>query len=404
LRQAGRGRDGSGRSARNVLVVVEVALSVLLLVGATLLLRSLGRLQGEAPGFRAEGALVARVQFPRGRYPDAPATINMTMRLRERLQALPGVQEVGAINALPLIEGAGDTRLYAADRPPADANQWQTAQVRVVTPGYFGAMAIPLRSGRVIEESDNAGGEPVVVINEALAAQFFPGTDPVGRELVIGISEMIHLRVIGVVGDVRQFGLGSAPVPEFYLPQAGGPSGPGLTFVLRTAVPPATLIAAVRDAIREIDPEQPLARLEPLTAVLAGSTAGPRFRTGLLGGFAALALLLAALGVYGVMAYAVAQRRRELGIRLALGARPDVLVGRVVGQGMALAAAGVGLGLAGALGATRVLQSVLYGVGPRDGASFLVTAIVITAVVAAASWIPARRAARVDPLIALRDE
>jgi predicted lysophospholipase L1 biosynthesis ABC-type transport system permease subunit len=325
LRGAGRGTGGGGQRLRGALVVAEVALSVLLVVGAALLMRSYARLSGVDPGFDAAHLLAARVQHPEARLAQPGRVTEVQRRIEERLAALPGVDSVGATNALPIVEFAGDTRAFAVDRPPAEG-QWTGAQVRAVTAGYFTTMGIPIQRGRAFDVDDRDGAEPVVIVNDAMAAAFFPGEDPIGKVLMVGLS-----------------------------------------------------------------------------ALISGSVAEPRFRTAALGLFAAVALALAAIGVYGVLAYAVASRSREIGIRIALGARRNAVIGMVVGRGLLLAAAGLALGLVGAVAATRLLRTVLFGVGPLDGVAFTAAPITLALVALLASWIPARRAARVDPAIMLRD-
>lgn len=403
LRQTGRGRDAPGQRARSLLIVAEIALSVTLVTGASLLLRSLGLLQREDPGFEPSNTLVARMQFPEARYADVAATDRTARELRARLLALPGVAAVGAINAVPIVEGAGDTRVYAADRPPAEG-VWTGALVRIVTPGYFEAMGIPVVHGRAPDDRDVAATGRVVLINLAMAAAFFPDRDPLGQDLMIGLQDPLRVRIIGVVGDVRQFQLAAPPRPEFYVPLAQSWGVGGLTYVVRARDTPAALLDDVRAVIVSIDPEQPVSLLQPMSALLTDSVADSRFRTRLLGTFAALALVLAVLGVYGIVAFSVAQRTRELGVRLALGAQPGRIVRGVIGDGARLAAAGLMLGVSAALIATRWLESLLYGVQPRDPASFALTSAVIMLAALAACWIPARRAARVDAAVALRGD
>ncbi len=404
LRQSGRGGESHGRRARSVLVVVEVALSVVLLTAATLLLRSFERLRGEDSGFATEGAYILRLQFPRGRFQEPAHLVEVMQQAEAGLRALPGVTAVGAISAFPTLDG-GDTRLYPANHPPADETAWRGAQIRMITEGYFAAMQIPLLRGRTVQASDVAGGPPVVVINDVLARQFFPADeDPIGQELLIGIGQPLRARIIGIVRGVRQFGPGTAPVAEFYFPVAQMAFVNSMTVVLRARGSSVALAASVREAIRRVDPDQPVAQLRPLPEVMAAAVAQPRFRTLLLGVFAGLAVLLAALGVYGVLAWTVAQRTREIGIRLALGARAGSVVGRVVANGMRLAGLGLALGIAGALAASRLLSSMLYQVQPRDMASFTLSVLLIGGVALAASALPALRAARVHPVVALRED
>jgi putative ABC transport system permease protein len=403
LRGMGRGGTGRGQRMRSGLVVAEIALSSLLVVSAALLIRSFTRLTGIDPGFDAESVLVARIQYPEGHYGEAGRKTSTQQRIEERLRALPGVEAVGATNAIPLAQFAGDTRAYAAKRPPM-GDAWVGAQVRVITPGYFAAMGIPLIRGRAFEGADRGGAEHVAILNDAMAAEFFPGEDPVGEILMVGLGEPVATRIVGVVGGVRQFALGLPPAPEFYLPlaQAEG-AGDRMTTVVRARGEAVALASAVAATVREIDPDQPLSMLEPLTSVLAGTVTQPRFQMFALGAFAVLALVLAAIGVYGVLAFSVVQRQREIGIRIALGARRAAVIGRVIGQGMALALLGLVIGLGAAAGMTRVLRTALYEIGPLDATAFAMAPATLAAVALLASWIPARRAARVDPATVLRE-
>jgi putative ABC transport system permease protein len=402
LRRTGRGGDGGGQRLRAGLVVSEVALSSLLVVGAALLIRSFDSLRGVDPGFDATRVLVAQVRYPDARYPAGQAA-QMHWRIEDRLRAIPGVVAVGATNAIPIAEYAGDTRAHPASRPPAN-NAWVGAQIRAVTPDYFNAMSIPLVRGRTFVRTDSDPAAPVVILNERMAEEFFPSEDPVGQILMVGIDTQVPMRVVGVVGSVRQFGLAIEPNPEFYLhhAQAEG-AGRRMTLVIRTAADPAPLATAVADAIRELDPDQPVSVLRPLDDILADSIARPRFQMLVLGTFATLALVLAAIGVYGVLAYAVAQRQREIGIRIALGARRSAVVAMVVARGMALAGAGLVLGLLAAAALTRLLRSALFGIDALDPAAFAVAPAVLITAALVASWIPARRAARVDPITTLRE-
>jgi predicted permease len=404
LRQSGRGRDRAGGRARSVLVAIEVALCTVLLVGSALLLRSFDRLTRADPGFETRGRVAMRFQLPSGRYGDPAAKIDAAVTVRERLLALPGVLEVGAINAFPVLEFAGDTRAYAANDPPPSENEWRGAQVRIVTPGYFEAMQIGLVRGRTFDGRDHANAEKTVIVNDALARQFFGDGEALGEELVIGIADRFHARIVGVVRGVRQFSLATPPAPEFYLPLAQAPATQGLTFVIRAADRAAGLMPAIRREVLRIDGEQPVSTLARVEDLLAESVASPRFRTALLTAFAVMALLLSAIGIYGIVAYNVTQRRREIGVRLALGARTHRLVRGIIVRGLVLAVAGLISGLVIALPLTRVLQNELYEIEPRDGAAFGVALLVILMVTTVASAVPALRAGRIDPAVTLREE
>jgi putative ABC transport system permease protein len=410
LRQAGRGREGGGARMRGVLVVTEVALSVVLLISSALLIRSFDRLRGEDPGFATDGAVVARILLPIGRYADPESRARRQEEVERGIASLRGVVAVGAINALPLVEFSGDTRVYAARRPPESNADWRYAQIREVTEGYFDAMSIPFVRGRGYNASDRGQPMRTVVINESLAREFFPGEDAVGQRLAIGFGPasggtwIPPLEVIGVVRDVRQFTLGNPPGAEFYLLFSQSGNSAGMTVVARTSGNARRFVGPIREAVRSVDSEQPLARLEPLDAALDSTVSNPRFQSLLLSAFAGLALVLAALGVYGVLAYAVAQRAREIGIRMALGAGAGDVVRMVVARGLLLTGVGLGLGLLGALAATNFLENQLYEIGPRDRVAFATAPLVLATVALFASWLPARRAARLNPSLALREE
>jgi predicted permease len=404
LRRTGRGQDIAGGRLRNVLVTLEVALCVVLLVGSSLLIRSFDRLRGEDPGFSSEGAIAVRFQLPQARYAGTEEQVTALSTIRDRLLALPGVESAGAINALPVVEGAGDTRVHAAKDPPANEGEWRGAPVRTVTAGYFEAMRIPLLRGRTFDARDHETADRTVIINDVFAQQFFGDADPLGEDLVIGISDAFHARIIGVVRAVRSYGLATTPQPEFYLPFPQAPFANGMTFVVRTRSSPAGMIPAIREEVRGFDREQPLTLLAPVDELIAQTIASPRFRTSLLAAFAATALLLAAMGVYGVIAYAVARRTREIGIQLALGARANRVVRTMVARALAFTAVGLALGIAAAWGLTRLLESELYQVPPRDGTAFGAAALVVITVTILASWLPARRAARIDPAVTLRQD
>jgi putative ABC transport system permease protein len=399
----GRDPDAGGAGARSALIVVEVALAVVLVSSALLLLRSFTRLRAQDPGFRTAGAVVSGVRFPEGRYADGAAVIRALDAMLERLRAVPGVTGAGAINALPVVEQSGDTRLYPAQRPPADPNEWRTAQVRYITEGYFDAMQIPLLSGRTSTEADGPASRQVVVINAALRDRFFADEQAVGQTLMIGVGEASPFEVIGVVGSVRQVGLGTPPLPEFYIPIRQIPfTGSGMTIVVRTRLDPTQSLAAVREAVRAVDPGQALPMLAPLEEVIASTVAEPRFRAALLSAFAGFALILATLGLYALLAFIVNRRTREIGIRMALGASVARVTAAVIRRGVVMAGAGLLVGMVASLGVARLLRSALHDIGPADPGNLILTATLIAGIAFLACLLPAARAARIDPAIALR--
>ena len=406
--------EGSGSFAgqrnrlRHLLLVAEVALALVLLVGAGLLLKSFSRLLDVDPGFRAEGVLTFQVtaSAPRG-----PQRVNFIEQIVERLKALPGVESAAATDAMPLAHFARQTAADVEGHPPKDWGRMTREEIAAsvisqvtVTADYFAVMGIPVKSGRAFTAQDVRPAAGTVVVNEAFANRHFPGEGAVGKRIRLGAgSEAPWRTVVGIVSDMRQTGLANAVMPEVYVPELAEAGG-ALCFVVRVTGAPATLAAAVRAVVTEVNPNQPLHNVTTLEQRLASTTISRRLNTTLLGGFAGLALLLAAVGIYGVMSYAVAQRRREIGVRLALGAQRGDVVGLIVGRGLRLALAGVAIGMAGALGLTLYLSAQLYAVEATDPATFASVAALLTAVALLACWLPARRAAKVDPMVALRSE
>ena len=412
LREGGqRSTAGSGRQQlRRLLVVSEVALAVVLVVGSGLMLRSFSALQAVDPGFDARNLLTFRIFLPAARYPENSDQVAFMTRALERLRGLPGVVAAAAMSGQPPRRdvNANDTEFEGytptPDGPPANTDYWQ-----FVTSDYFETMRIPLIAGRVFGPQDGPDAGPVVIVNETLARLYYPDTDPIGRRLRPPYNDNPWFTIVGVVGDVKQGGLEASTGTELYFhyPQAAGtPLGVPfqMNIVLRTTPDPSSLMPAVRRAMTELDATLPLAQMGTMDRVLHASIARPRFLTMLLGIFATIALLLAAVGTYGVMSYSVAERRREIGIRMALGARASGVLVMVLAQGVVVAAIGLALGTAGAYGLSRTLGSLLYGVTPRDLLTFLTAPLVLGAVAVVACWIPAWRATRVDPARVLRQE
>jgi putative ABC transport system permease protein len=410
LKEGTRGTtSGSGR-LRKLLVVAEVALSVVLLVGAGLMLRSFSQLRNVNPGFRTDHALTLRVSLPvpNGQISAADEDRFMSFfdRTLARLSEVPGVTAAGASNMIPL-DGRGTDRLIEIEGyVPKDTSDMPDAQNRQATPGWFAAMGIPLVRGRLIERSDDKNAPPVLVVNEAFVKRFFPNSDAVGKRIRLGklTADFPWATIVGVAGDVRGFALEEPPLPTMYWPVAQIRATPSLAIVLRTQSEPAALNSAVRAAIAEIDPAQPIYDMQTLDQLVAKSLGQRRFTLTLMVLFGVIALVLSAIGIYGVMAFAVSQRTQEIGIRMALGARAVDVLKMVVGSGMFLASIGVAAGLIGAFALTRLMSSLLFGVSPTDLVTFsLVTAGLLT-VALLACYIPARRATKVDPLVALRYE
>ncbi len=396
-------RGSSGSTASGLLVAGQVAITTVLLVGAGLLLRSLGRVMEVDSGVRVEGVTTARLTLPAARHADGDAIRAFHRRLLERVESLPGVEAAGLINLLPLQASGynGDVVPEGQTFPPGQA---PLAERRFVTPAYFRALGIPLVRGRLLTEEDAEGEAPVVMVNERLANRFWPGQDPIGRRIQVGDVE--YKTIVGVVRDVRQVALAQDTRAEVYLPSQPRFAGNLRTASLVVRASPAAgdMGLAVRRAVEALDPEQPVYDVQTMQRVVADSVADRRLNVGLVGAFAAVALLLAALGVYGVISYTVAQGTREIGIRMSLGAQRRDVFRLVVGQGALLAVVGMGIGLLGALGLTRLLSSLLFGVGARDPVTFMAVPLLLLAVALAACAIPALRATRVEPSVALRAE
>jgi predicted permease len=400
LKEGGRGGGGGrGRSlARNGLIVAETALAVVLLVGAGLMLRSFRALLDVDPGFRAENVLSLSLTFPdtTDAEPDRMAVRDEVVR---RVEALPGVIAAGGAKTMPLAGGGEPYGYTVPGRSGALAEVQPQAGVFIVTPGYFRALGIPVLAGRAFNDRDGEE-HPAIVVNRALARQVWPGEPAVGKALMLG---EFRLEIVGVVGDVRSAGLAADPGSAVYVPSTLAPRSTMKLFV-RTASDPLALAGAVREAIWQVDRDLPISEVAALPQVVAADVARPRFLSVLLTLFGALALTLAAIGLYGVVAYGVGQRTHEIGIRMALGAGRARVLRNVVGQGMRWTLLGLALGLAGAFAATRLLAGLLFGVAPTDAVTFAGVALLLAAAAALASWVPARRAAATDPLTALRSE
>jgi putative ABC transport system permease protein len=396
LKEGSRGLAGGRSRVRSTLAAAEVALALVLLAGAGLLVNSFVRLIHVDPGFDPRGALAFQMSLPDSKYPDAARRSAVTASVLERIAVLPGVGAVGAATSLPLGGSLSDT-LIQVEGDPAPPVGGRNADFAYCTPDYFRAMGITLLRGRVFDERDTASGPHVVVVNESFARAYLGG-DPLGRRIT---DTQGAWEVVGVVGDVRARSLDRDMRPALYWPHAFQRFNT-VHVVLRTEMPPARLAESIRTAVLQVDPEQPIANLRALDGVIAGSVAQRRFVLGLLAGFAAAALILAAVGLYGVISYGVAQRRREIGIRIAVGATQGAVVRLVLRQGTELTVFGILLGVCGSLALTRVLASQLYGVEATDAPTLAAVAAILAGVALFACWVPARRASRVDPVQALR--
>ena len=386
---------------RSLLVVFESAIAVMLLIGAGLLVRSLVALQNVDPGFDPNNVLTMRISLPMQKYDTPEKAANFFGQLQTRVAALPGVESAAFISELPLSNQPNDMPFTVEGRPPvASISEGFGADFRMVTQTYFNALRIPLLRGRNFTEQEVQQSDKVLLVSQQLVDQIFPNEEPLGKRLVMAMSGEPY-EIIGIVGDIRHQSLGAPGVPTMYMPSLMRGS---TNVVLRTNVDPLSIVAGVRKEVQALDPDQPIAAVKTMNDWVATSTAAPRYRTTLLALFAALAMILAATGIYGVMSYSVAQRTHEIGVRMAMGARQFDVLKMVVRQGMILALVGVVLGLAGAYALTRVMSTLLFGVTAKDPITFGAVAALLIAVAFIACFVPARRATKVDPLVALRYE
>src|ERR1700688_4871270 len=409
LKGGGRAMAGGrrGNLVRDVLVIGEVALALMLLVGAGLLIQSFARLQSVDPGFKPRGVITAQVSLPAVKYPDDPRQAAFFQRALERIRSLPGVQHAASIYPLPLSSARFfQLSFVVAARPVPKPGEEQSAHVRFISPDYFRTMEIPALKGRAFTEQDGIDDQRVAVVNREMASRIWPGADPLGQRLTFGDPTKPTAKwmtVVGVVGDVRGSNLGNEPEMELYCSQYQTPSS-AAALVVRTASDPLSLVAPVRRALQEIDGDLPLDKVQTMEQVVSSSLAQNRVKTVLLGIFAALALVLAAVGIYGLVSFSVAQRVHEMGIRTARGARRAEVLAMIVRQGMKLVAIGLVAGLGGAFASSRLLADQVYRVSVVDPLTYIGVPIVLTAVALLANWLPARRATRVDPQEALRSE
>jgi predicted permease len=407
LKEGGRGTTGGMRGIRirNLLVVSEIALSLVLLVGSGLLIRSFIRLQQFELGFNPEHLLTMRIQLPGSKYREPNQIAGFYKQLLERMEAIPGVQSAGAISSIFLTDTPQSTSFTIEGRPAFTGMESIEVPFDSVSTDYFRVMGIPLLAGREFDEHDAIGTTPVAIINQTFARRFFPGEDPVGKRYVYGgpSPENKWITIVGVVADMRRTGFDRPVRPETFLPQFQNPAN-ALTIVARTSGDPASLAGALRDEVWAIDKDQSVFDIKTMRQTLSEMLSQRRFNTLLFGIFAAVALILAAVGIYGVMSYAVAERTHEIGLRMALGAQTSDVLNLIVRQGMRLAIIGLAAGLAASFALTRVMSTLLYGVSATDPLTFILIPVVLAGVALAACFVPARRAMRVDPMVALRYE
>jgi putative ABC transport system permease protein len=413
MRHGGRGAVGRGRQLRGGLVVLEVALAMVLLVAAGLLLRTFSYLRAIDPGFSQRNVLACHVIVPYAQYRTGAQQAAFFAQALERVRSLPGVRSAAAADALPVSGAGGGTWVHVEGKPEPPPGQQVNVMVRTITPGYFSTIGVPLREGRDFTSADEGvldltrrqdPARPLtLIVNQALVDRFLPGVNPLGQRLAIFWGQTLVGEIVGVVGNVRYQSLAEQAEPTFYWPEAQRPHG-DMHLLIRTAGQPADWVGAVCGAVRSVDRNVPVADVQTLTDVVALSSSRIRFSLVLLGAFAGIALILAAVGLFGVMAYSVAQRTQEIGVRMALGARQAGIVRMVLTDGMTLALAGLASGTVAAIGLTRFIATELYGVRPSDPWSLALALGTLLGVAFLAAYLPARRAARVDPMVALRCE
>jgi putative ABC transport system permease protein len=410
LKEGGKGAGGHGtqsRRLRSALVISEVALALVLLAGAGLLVKSFVRLQEIDAGFETENVLTMVVRLPDAtgsRYSEAPQIVGFFRDATERIRALPGVRSAGMVDFLPLYGGPGSSTDFTIEgRPVPPPGQGLGTNVRVADPGYFATLGIPLLRGRNFTASETSEARRVVLISESMARRHFAGEDPIGKRIRVDMfEEPVPTEIVGIVGDVRYDSLVDEAEPTVYFPLPELLSSPWRTLVIRTEGDPAEMASLVRRELRAVDPNQPVSDVRTMDQVMAATVGRARFNTLLLGLFAGLATLLSAVGIFGVMNHSVTLRTREIGLRMALGAQPGEVLRLILKQGFLLTVIGIAIGLAGALALTRVLSSLLFGVGSTDPATFGAIVLLLAFVSLIACYLPARRATRVDPLTALR--
>jgi putative ABC transport system permease protein len=411
LKTSSRGNTGSRSRARwsNALVACEIASCVVLLTGAGLLIRSFLRLESVNPGFRPDHVLTMQIALPETRYPGEKVAL-FYHQLLERMHALAGVQYAGIARNLPLSGADASLNFVVENQPVQSGAEQSRAKYRAASADYFAALGIPLVRGRYFDRTDGEKTPGVVIINSTMARRFWPAQDPIGKRMKAGFDGSEWCTIVGIVGDVKHIGLDAATNAEMYYhylqipPELMGFVEGTMTLVLRTQTEPNSMVATVRGQVQQMDADLAVFNVKTMQDFVGDSLAQPRFRTLLLGVFAGVALILAATGLYGVIAYAVTQRTNELGVRMAMGAQKSDVLKMVVGEGTQLAAIGIGIGLVLAFPLMRIISRLLFGVNAADPLTFAATSSVILLVALAASYLPALKAIKVDPLVALRHE
>jgi putative ABC transport system permease protein len=408
LKEGGQRAGGghSGPKVRDALLVCEVGLALVLVISASLLVRTFIHMLQVDPGFNSSRVLTFELSLPATKYPDTEHIVALYHNALERLRNVAGVESAGLVRTVPMGGAADSTGIRILGRVRSDFKENPYSEYTIVSPGYFSAVGTPILRGRDFAASDTADSVPVTIISSVMAKKYWPGEDPIGKQVGPGSARYAVATIVGIAADVKHLSVREAPGPEMYVlyNQKPWPSLLTMQFALRTKADPASVAAGARDAIRSVDADLPIAKVNSLATLLDASMTQPRFTMLLLAGFGVLALVLASVGIYGVVSYAVAQRSREFGIRLALGAQPGRMFGMVLGQGTRVAGLGIVLGLAAAGAVTRVMTSLLFGVEPVDPLSFVGVPLLLMGVALLACYLPARRATRVDPMVALRYE
>jgi putative ABC transport system permease protein len=385
---------------RGALVVMEVALALVLSIGATLMVRTLVHLQSASPGFDADRVLTASISLPEKKYTTAPQRIGFYRTTLDRLAAMPGVEAASMSSLIPFAGSNTGANLLIEGQPAPRPEETPIFWRRVIEPGYFRVMRIPVIAGREFNDQDTGRDNRVGVINQTMARRYWPQGDAIGRRFG---APNAWITVVGIVGDIRFTSLTKDADPEFYVPYRQS-AQTDMVLVVRTKSDPSRLTSALRQAVLETDPSQPISKVTPMTELLADSLGTPRLAASLLAGFGAMAVLLAAVGIYGVVAFSVSRRTREIGVRIALGASARDVLSMVVREALLLAAIGVAVGIAGGLALTNVVQGMLFGVAATDPATYAAASLALIAVAALAAYVPARRAAGLSPSMALRHE
>jgi putative ABC transport system permease protein len=411
LKKGGQ-RSGGSASApriRNALLITHVALALVLVVSASLLVRTFYHMVKANSGFDATHVVTLDVPLPTTKYSDTGHMAQLYQQVAQRLESIAGVQSVGFATVVPLAGPSDATEIRIPEHPTKDPAESPKANYLFVSPGYFATIGAPLQRGRDITEGDILTGMPVTIINSAMAKKYWPGEDAIGKQVGVGMTRIPARTIVGVVADIKQVSLREIPDPTMYVPYTQNeiktwPNMQAMQYAVRTGVDPDSIAGSVREAVHSVDPDLPVANFAPLTALVDTSLTAERFAMLLLSAFGMLALILSAIGMYGVISYSVMQRTPEIGIRIALGARREQILAMVLGQGCRLACAGIAIGLIAALTTTRLMARFLYGVQPTDPATFAAVSLLLVAVALLACYAPARKAMKVDPMIALRYE